>query len=179
MGSHAHDDLLRHADAFQGLRLECRDVQVARIGERVIVEIDEGRGEEFHGREALVEIPRGGQLLQQGLRNRLARLGMHREAFQRLGHLQPVLEDLRRQFDEILRHIGAGEPRIAHRLSRPCNAWPNSWNSVLASSKDSSAGSDLGKLQVLTISGVTGRPMFSWSRNELIQAPPRFEDRAK
>ena len=37
----------------------------------------------------------------------------------------------------------------------------------------------LGEVQTLTISGRISPASFSWSRNEVIQAPLRFEGRAK
>ena len=64
----------------------------------------------------------------------------------------------------------------------PCRPWPNSWNSVRASSGDSSDGSPpapLEKLQTLMTSGATAPSSFCWSRSEVIQAPERFEGRAK
>ena len=64
----------------------------------------------------------------------------------------------------------------------PCRPWPNSWNSVRASSGDSSDGSlplPLEKLQTLMTSGAISPSSFCWSRSEVIQAPERFEGRAK
>ena len=48
----------------------------------------------------------------QRLGHRLAGLGVEREAPQHLRLLEPVLEELRRELDEIGRDAGAGEHRI-------------------------------------------------------------------
>ena len=72
------------------------------------IEIDQGRGDVFDGGKTLVEIARGDEPLQQVLRHRLAGLVMAGEAPQHLRLLQPVLVKLRRQFDEIGGHAGAG-----------------------------------------------------------------------
>ena len=70
--------------------------------------------------------------------------------------------------------------------SSPCRPWPNSWNSVRASSKLSSVGSPgapLAKLLLLTMIGSTGAapspPLRDCMRYELIQAPLRLVGRAK
>ena len=71
--------------------------------------------QEFHGRKALIEIARRDQLVEQRVGHRLAGLDMAREALAALrGSLQPMFEELRRQFDEIARHIGAGQARDTH-----------------------------------------------------------------
>ncbi len=54
------------------------------------------------------------QFVEHGLRHRRAGLGVQRIFLQNLRHFQPVLVKLRRQFDEVARHRGAGEQRIGH-----------------------------------------------------------------
>ncbi len=78
------------------------------------IHVHKRRAQEFDRRKALVEIARCDQLVQQRLGHGLASLGMNGEAFQHCRLLQPMLEDLRRKLDKILRHIGAGKPREAH-----------------------------------------------------------------
>jgi hypothetical protein len=66
--------------------------------------------------------------------------------------------------------------------SNPCSPWPNSWNSVRASSKLSSVGSPgapFAKLLLLTTIAVTSPPERDWMRYELIHAPLRLLGRAK
>jgi hypothetical protein len=64
----------------------------------------------------------------------------------------------------------------------PCNAWPNSWNSVRASSIESSAGAPSAageKFITLTTIGRMSPASFCWLRTCPIQAPLRFDGRAK
>ena len=66
--------------------------------------------------------------------------------------------------------------------SMPWRPWPNSWNRVRASSKDSRLASPFGalaKFMTLTTIGRTTPSSFFWSRKPDIQAPERFEGRAK
>ena len=80
--------------------------------QRMEIEIDEGRSEVLDRGEALIEIARGDQPLQQLFRHRLAGLVMPGEAPQHLRLLEPMLVELRRQLDEIGGDIGAGNLRI-------------------------------------------------------------------
>jgi hypothetical protein len=69
--------------------------------------------------------------------------------------------------------------------SRPCRPWPNSWNSVRASSSDSSVGSPgapLAKLLLLRITGssaIAAGELRFCQRSALIHAPLRLPARAK
>ena len=51
--------------------------------------------------------------------HRLARLPMAGVGFDDLGHLQPMFEQLRRQFDEIARHRSSGDGFIRHLGQHP------------------------------------------------------------
>ena len=87
---------------------------IAARWQGVEIHVDQGGGQEFHRGKALVVIARRQQLVQQRLRHRLAGLVMAGETLQHRGLFQPMFVELRRQFDEIARHIGAGQARIAH-----------------------------------------------------------------
>ena len=80
--------------------------------------------------------------LDQAARDGLPGLVMQREAAQHLRREQPALEQLRRELDVVARDRGAGEGRVLDAGgSRPCSAWPNSWNRVSASSQQTRTGS--------------------------------------
>ena len=104
----------------------CACLGIAARRQGVEIHVDQGRCQEFHRGKALAEIARRQQLVQQRLGHRLAGLVMAGETLQHLRLFQPMFIELRRQFDEIARHIGAGQAREAHLGSRPCRAWPNS-----------------------------------------------------
>ena len=78
------------------------------------VEIDQRAGRVFHCGEALIEGACRQQPVEQRLRHRLAGTRVTRVLLQDLRHFQPMLVELRGQFDEIARHRGAGEQRIGH-----------------------------------------------------------------
>ena len=86
------------------------------------IEIDDRRGQIFHGGEALIEIARGDEPLQQLLRHRRAGLIMPRETPQNVRLFEPMLVELRGQFDEIGGDVGAGNPGIGDAERRPCSA---------------------------------------------------------
>jgi len=100
------DDLCRHLQACETVALDRVDVEGRGIdiGHHVRIEIDKSTREEFDRRESLVEIPRCHQAIEQRLRDRLARLVVHREALQHGGFAEPVFIDLRGQLDKIGRH---------------------------------------------------------------------------
>ena len=79
------------------------------------IEIDDRRGQILDGGEALIEIARGNEPLQQLLRHRRAGLIMPRETPQNVRLFEPMLVELRRQFDEVGGDVGAGNPRIGNR----------------------------------------------------------------
>ncbi len=108
----AGGDRARHADLRQRSPLEFRDVERAGIGDEVQLHVEQRRGDELGRREALVEAPRRLQPLDQRLGHRLAGAIVAGETAQRLGPLQPMLEQLRRQLDEVARDVRAGEQRI-------------------------------------------------------------------
>ena len=111
-----------HPDFFQLVALECPHVPAGggRLG--VEFEIDQRRGDEFHGGKALVEFARGEEALQQIVRQRLAGLVMPGELPQHLRLFLPVLVKLRGQFDEIGEHAGAGQRGIGHVRQHPVQA---------------------------------------------------------
>src|SRR5204863_5010616 len=78
------------------------------------VEIQERAGRVFDRREALVEIARGKQPLQERLGQSLAGAAVPGVAAQRLGNRQPMLEDLRGELDKVAAHRGARLRGIAH-----------------------------------------------------------------
>ena len=73
--------------------------------------------------EALVELLRRTQLLEQLCRHRFAGLVMDGEPLQHVRHRKPVLVELGRQLDEVAAHRGARDPldarRAAARVRRP------------------------------------------------------------
>ena len=85
-------------------------------------QIDQRRGDEFHGGKALVEFARGEEALQQIVRQRLAGLVMPGKLPQHLRLLLPVLVKLRRQLDEIGEYAGARQRRIGHVRQHPVQA---------------------------------------------------------
>ena len=110
----------RHARCVQGPCVRSRgDVEAAGIRQRMQVEVDERAGGVFDRREALIEGARREQPVEQCFRHRLAGAEMARVPLQDLRHLQPVLVELRGQFDEVARHRGAGEQRIRHVGQHP------------------------------------------------------------
>ena len=146
------------------------------------IQIDQRAGDIFDGGKAHVEVARRDQPLQQFLRHRLAGLVMPREAPQHVGLLEPVLVELRRQLDEVGGDAGAGNLRIGDGGEEAVQRVAEFVEKVRASSKLSSVGSPSGalaKLQTLTISGWMSPASFSWSRSDVIQAPLRFDGRAK
>ncbi len=78
----------------------------------VHIEIDERAGAVFHRGETLVEIARLREALTQSRRHGFAGLRMHSEAFEDFGHFEPVLVELRGQFDEIARDVRPRERGI-------------------------------------------------------------------
>jgi hypothetical protein len=69
--------------------------------------VDQRRGGVADGLVALVEVARPVQALDEFFGDRRAGLVMPGMALQHLGLLEPVLEQLRRQLDEIAQHVGA------------------------------------------------------------------------
>ena len=140
------------------------------------------RGDIFDRGEALVEIARGDQPLQQILRHRLAGPIMAGKAPQHLRLLQPVLVELRRQFDEIGGDAGAGNHRIGdvrQQAVQPVAEFVEQRAGVVEAEQRRLAVGALGEVQTLTTSGRMSPASFSWSRSDVIQAPLRLEGRAK
>src|SRR3984885_4066337 len=79
------------------------------------VEIDKGGCEIFDGGKTLIEIARRDHPLQQVFGHRRSGLIMPGEAPQHFRLFEPVLVELRRQFDEISRDVGAGNLRVSDR----------------------------------------------------------------
>ena len=104
---------------FKSSRSNCTHVEIGCAAQRVDIEIDQRAGGVFYRGEALVEGARRQQAVEQRLRHRLARARVAGVFLQDLRHLQPVLVELRRQFDEIARHRRAGKQRIGHVRQQP------------------------------------------------------------
>ncbi len=81
------------------------------IGTCVVGHVDQRRGGEFDRGEAGAKSARRQHLVEQRLRHRLAGLHMQRMLFQHRRHRQPMLVELRRQFDEIAADRSAGDRR--------------------------------------------------------------------
>src|SRR4051794_38195512 len=106
-------DLRRHADPREEFLLEAGDVEGARIGARMQIEVEHRAGGVLDRCEALVEGARREQPLQQRLGQRLAGTAMPGKAAQGCRHFEPMLEYLRWEFDEIAPHGGTGLRRVA------------------------------------------------------------------
>ncbi len=115
----AHDDFRRHADAVERFAFEAVDVDRRLVGFRIERHVDERRRGVLDGGEALVEVARGVQPLAQLRRHRLAALVVDRIRVEDFLGRKPVLEKLRRQFDEIARHRRARNRRIGHVREQP------------------------------------------------------------
>ena len=92
--------------------LEGVDVESFGGWQQMQIEIDQRRGDVFQRLAAAVEVLRRHQLLHQRLGDRLAGLVVAGELAQHLRLLEPVLVELRRQFDPVGQHAGAGHGRI-------------------------------------------------------------------
>ena len=94
------------------LALELHDIQaVARLREMEI-EIDERGGRVFDRRETLVELARGEQSLQQGVRHGFLRHVMAGEAAQDRRFFEPMFIELRGKLDEVTGDVRARYSRI-------------------------------------------------------------------
>ncbi len=91
---------------------------------RVQRHVDERARGVFDGFEALVEPPRLLQAQDQLVGDRLARRVMQRVPLQDRGLERPVLEQLRRQFDEIAQHVRAGQALVRHLRQEPVQPVP-------------------------------------------------------
>ena len=100
-------DLAWHADALELRALELADVHIGSIGPRMERHVDERAGDVFDGLEALVPALRLLQLCNHFVGNGLAGRVMQCVALEHLGLERPMLEDLRRQFDEIPQDLRA------------------------------------------------------------------------
>ena len=114
-----HLDRIGHADPRERGALEGDGVGGGIPGIRVHVEIDQRAGAIFHRGETLIEITCCREAFTQFRRHRRAGLCMHREAFEDFGHFEPVLVELRGQFDEIARDIGARERGVGDVRQKP------------------------------------------------------------
>ena len=108
----AQHDLARHADAFELGALERGDVDAVSIGPRVQRHVDERACRVLDGLEALIEAPGClepvDQLVGDGLPGRM----MQRVPLQDRRLEGPVLEQLRRQLDEVAQHLRAGQALV-------------------------------------------------------------------
>ena len=102
-----HPDPWRQADAPQFGALEFDDLRDLRIGQRMRRHVHQRRGRIAHRLVALVEAPRSMQLGHQRVGYRLSRQVVPRMALQHFRFFQPVLEQLRRQLDEVAQHVRA------------------------------------------------------------------------
>src|SRR5690606_41689631 len=103
------------AVAGQRLRLEGLDVVHAGLVRRQAVPglVEQGGGQVLGRGIALVEGARGQQLLQQRFRQRLAGLVVARIVGKDGRVRRQLLVDLRRELDEVARHVGARQRRGA------------------------------------------------------------------
>ena len=92
----------------QRMLLEFRDVEIFSRGQFVEIEIDQRGRDIFDGGEALIEGARRLELLDQRFRHGFAGFVVLRVGAQDFRPLQPVLVELRRQFDKVGRDAGAG-----------------------------------------------------------------------
>src|SRR4029453_19413718 len=83
------------------------------------VEIDESTRPVFHSREALIEGPGLEQSLKQRLGHRLTGAAVTRVLLQYLRYFQPMLVQLRGQFDEVAGHRGSRKQGIRDVRQHP------------------------------------------------------------
>ena len=96
--------------------------------------VDEHARRVLDGLEALVPAL-GGAELRERVGDRLAGAPVPCVPAQHRGLERPMLEDLRRQLDEVAQHLRSRQPLVRDaRDSSPCRPWPNSWKSVRTSS---------------------------------------------
>jgi hypothetical protein len=114
-----------HAQRRQLLAFESGGID-RFVARQMQLHVQQPAGQELGGGEPLVERRGALDALDQFGRDRLRRSGSAGEAVQQFGRRQPVLEQLRRQFDEIARNARAGQRRVLHVRRQPCMAWPNS-----------------------------------------------------
>jgi hypothetical protein len=104
------------------------------------------------------------------------------EAVQHLGHLQPVLEHLARELDEVAVDAGAGEmgvgdvgqkavQRVAELVEQRAG--------IVQAEQRRAPPVGLEKFMTLTMIGRMSPRSFSWPLKPLAQAPLRFAARAK
>src|SRR6187549_2837746 len=105
----AHHDLAGHADALELGPLERGDVESVDGRFSVKRHVDERARRVLDGLEALVEAPRALELLDELCGYRLSRHLVNGVALENRGLERPVLEDLRRELEEILQHACAGQ----------------------------------------------------------------------
>ena len=157
----AHRDRLRHAERFEFRALERDDVDRFRARRsRCRLEIDQRGGGVFDGREALIEPPRARAVVAAAPPASARRSG---NAARSAAGFRAAPANARRAARETRRSRARRWcPRSADR-SRPttCRAapWPNSWNSVRASSKLrrlASPSPPLAKFITLTTIGSSG-----------------------
>ena len=103
----AHADRVRHAEAVEHLGLALH--RVLGRGALVEGEVDERRGHVFDGLEAHVVGRRRQEPVAERVRHGLAGVGMGGEFADHLGHFEPVLVELAREFHEIAGDRGAGD----------------------------------------------------------------------
>jgi hypothetical protein len=120
------DQAVVHADAVRqaafGHQLRLVGTQVGRrlgVGQRVHRHVDDRTGGVAHRLVALAEALRGLHALHQSRRDRLAGLVVPGMASQHLGLGDPVLEQLRGQFDEIAQHLRARQAAVGHVGQQP------------------------------------------------------------
>ena len=122
------------------------------------------------------------EALQQVVRQRLAGLVVAGELPQHLRLLLPVLVELRGQFDEIGEHAGAGQRGIGHVRQHAVQAvaeFVEQGAGVVRRQQRGLAVGALGEVADIDDQRRDAPSSFCWSRSEVIQAPERFEGRAK
>ena len=110
-GAVTHDDLMRHLQLGQLLTLELVRIDIHVAGQ-VQLHVDQRRGQVFGRAEALAELAGRLDLVDQGLRDRLAGLIVQGELVQHLLGRQPVLVQLAGELDIVARHGRARHRRI-------------------------------------------------------------------
>jgi hypothetical protein len=145
-------------------------------------EIDQRRGGIFDRRKTLVELARRKQALQKRFRHRRVCLMMPGETAQHLRLLQPMFVKLGRKFDDRGRRWCPRSKDSLHRTT--CRAahgreFMKLGAHIVETLETGLTLAGLGEIQDIDDVDRTSPSSFCCSRKELIQAPLRFERRAK
>ena len=109
-----HWQLFRHAKLFQRFTLEGIRVKAFKVRHHVKLHVDEGACQILGRIEALAGIGGTLDLVDQLLRDWLARVDVKRIILQHFARRQPVLVHLARELHIVARHGSTGERRIGH-----------------------------------------------------------------